>query len=545
MVYIPEEWIWIVVLGFVLAFLLCLGIGANDVANTFGTSVGSKVLTLKQACILASIFETAGAVFLGAKVSETVRKGIIDVSLYENSTEEFLIGNIAALSGSALWLGIATFARLPVSTTHSIVGATVGFALVANGARGIDWWGLGKIVLSWFISPVLSGFITLGVFMFCDVFILKKADPLEPGLRLLPLFYGVTIVVNVFSIFYEGPEMFYFDRIPLWGVFLLSFGIGIICATAIRFMMVPWQRRKIIEECTTLHNNEKMQMSYGTPTKTTTFGVGNETKENQEIVGLSYNNTGFVKSDNSLYEGPESKSNESTSKDACDSSLYQLNTAKAQEAALSDAVNGMVGKGALGPDSLVDSQKIINEEKKEEEDEDEEEVKDRPENAKLFSFLQILTAIFGAFAHGGNDVSNGIGPLISIWLVATTQEIEGSSLTPIWILAYGGVGISIGLWIWGRRVIQTMGEDLTTVTPSSGFCIEIGAAMTVLFASNLGIPVSSTHCKVGSIVFVGRARSKKNVDWSLFRNIIMSWVITLPACMAFSAIMMALLSLTL
>jgi sodium-dependent phosphate transporter len=153
---------------------------------------------------------------------------------------------------------------------------------------------------------------------------------------------------------------------------------------------------------------------------------------------------------------------------------------------------------------------------------------DPPEAAKIFSFLQILTAIFGAFAHGGNDVSNSIGPLIGLYLIYKDGKILKETTTPIWILLYGGIGISVGLWVLGRRVIKTIGEDLTKITASSGFVIEIASAMTVLGASLLNIPVSTTHCKVGSVVFTGRVRSKESVDWSLFRNIIIAWIVTVP-----------------
>ncbi|XP_009070435.1 PREDICTED: sodium-dependent phosphate transporter 1-like, partial [Acanthisitta chloris] len=120
---------------------------------------------------------------------------------------------------------------------------------------------------------------------------------------------------------------------------------------------------------------------------------------------------------------------------------------------------------------------------------------DKPEVALLFQFLQILTACFGSFAHGGNDVSNAIGPLVALYLVYQTGDVSTKAPTPIWLLLYGGAGICIGLWVWGRRVIQTMGKDLTPITPSSGFSIELASALTVVIASNVGLPISTTHCK--------------------------------------------------
>jgi sodium-dependent phosphate transporter len=246
---ISEDQLWMIIVGFIIAFVLAFGIGGNDVANSFGTSFGAKVLTLRQVCILASIFETLGAVLLGAKVSDTIRKGIIDIEPYRNDTSLLMVGNVAALSGSCIWLLAATLLRLPVSATHSIVGATVGFALVVHGSSGIRWGKLGLIIGSWFISPVLAGTVSTALFILLKYCILNKSDPLEPGLRWLPVFYAVTIVVNLFSVFYDGPEMLGFDKIPLWGTFTIAFGAGIIVALVVRFIIVPWQRNKIIDKC--------------------------------------------------------------------------------------------------------------------------------------------------------------------------------------------------------------------------------------------------------------------------------------------------------
>ncbi|VDO92616.1 unnamed protein product [Soboliphyme baturini] len=308
--------LWIVIVAFVIAFVLSFAIGANDTANSFGTSVGSKALTLRRAYILATIFESLGALLLGYKVTDTMRKGVVDVAVYNNSTAELMIGQLSTLTGCGVWLLIATLMKLPVSTTHSIVGATVGYSLVLRGKTGIHWSEIGYI--------------------------------------------------------------------------------GI--------------------ECVSLKSTLKLKHTEG-------------------------------------------------------------------------------------------------------------------ENVtRLFLFLQVMSACFGSFAHGGNDVSNSIAPLVSIWMIYRQDSVYQLGESPIWLMAYGSVGMCVGLWLLGHRVIYTVSEGLTTISAVSGFTIEIGAAFTVLLASKIGLPISTTHCKIGSVVLVGFVRrSEKGVDWSLFRNIFISWIVTLPA----------------
>lgn len=504
--------LWILVVGFILAFFLAFGVGANDVANSFGTSVGAKVLTLRQACILATIFEILGAVLIGYKVSDTVRKGILDVSMYDGAPKDLMLGNLAALGGSAIWNILATAFSLPISGTHSIVGAVVGFSLVARGLRGIRWWELGKIVLSWFVSPVLSGIISAALYMLIQFLILRKEKPLEPGLRSLPFFYGFTLFVNVFSVVHDGPHLLRFNLIPWWGAMIIAVSVAVIAIIVVWFFIVPRLRITIERDLSSGADNDRITMT----------DLAQATKDLPKTLTYSFSpsdpvSDDLVDTDNSRKqsEGNIMNGGRRTSIEVISGKLQQNDYPNLRthphhtpHKRLSLV---MIEEAALAVPPIKENQDD-----------------DKPETAKLFSFLQVLTAVFGSFAHGGNDVSNAIGPLIALWMIYFEGNVYQTSETPVYILLYGGVGISLGLWIWGRRVIQTLGEDLTKVTPSNGFTIEIGAASTVLLASKVGIPISTTHCKVGSIVFVGWVRSRKGVDWGLFRNIIMAWLLTLP-----------------
>jgi solute carrier family 20 (sodium-dependent phosphate transporter) len=198
--------LWIVVLGFIIAFILSFAVGANDVANSFATSVGSGVLTFKQACILATIFEIAGAVLLGYKVSDTMRKGILEIEVYEGNERQLMLGMLSALIGCAIWLFVATWFKVPVSTTHSIVGATIGFGLVAHGTKGLNVTSLITIAASWVISPVMSGLISVAIFMLINRFIMKANRPFNAGLMSLPFIYAITVFINVLSITLDGSK---------------------------------------------------------------------------------------------------------------------------------------------------------------------------------------------------------------------------------------------------------------------------------------------------------------------------------------------------
>ncbi|KAE9421212.1 hypothetical protein Angca_004113 [Angiostrongylus cantonensis] len=400
---------WLIV-GAVIAFILAFAIGANDTANSFGTSVGSKVsngkhfevVTLAQAYILASIFETLGACLLGDKVTDTMRKGVLDLSVYNNSEGELIYGQISILSGCGAWMLLATFFKLPVSTTHSIVGATIGFSLILKDL--------------------------------------------------------------------------YFNRLTLKHCAIISCLFGVASAILAKFVIAPWLKRNILAR-SELESNSLNELKVANGQTTTLLEIQNETPiREKEARTVS-------------------------------SSGHALN--------------------AIAPSSSIAS--FFRSSKPED-----------PQTAFLFSLLQVMTACFGGFAHGGNDVSNAIAPLVSLYVIYKEGSTFQTLQTPWYILLYGAVGMCIGLWLLGHRVIYTVGENLTKITPPSGFAIEFGAAVTVLLASKLGLPISSTQCKVGSVVAVGLVQANHSVRWHTFRNISLSWIVTLPVAGLLSAGVMTL-----
>nr|XP_005901833.1 PREDICTED: sodium-dependent phosphate transporter 2 [Bos mutus] len=497
-----DEYLWMVILGFIIAFILAFSVGANDVANSFGTAVGSGVVTLRQACILASIFETTGSVLLGAKVGETIRKGIIDVNLYNNTVETLMAGEVSAMVGSAVWQLIASFLRLPISGTHCIVGATIGFSLVAIGTQGVQWMELVKIVASWFISPLLSGFMSGVLFVLIRMFILKKEDPVPNGLRALPVFYAATIAINVFSIMYTGAPVMGLV-LPMWAIALISFGVALLFALFVWLFVCPWMRRKITgklqKECALSRASDE-SLNKIQEVESPVF---------KELPGAKAHDDSTVPLTGSAAD--PSGTSESMSGGHHPRAPYGRALSMTHGTTKSPVSNGTFGF-------------------------------DGTSHHHEDGYCKNNVASVGKDVRNWNPCAlNAIGPLVALWLIYEQGAVLQEAATPVWLLFYGGVGICTGLWVWGRRVIQTMGKDLTPITPSSGFTIELASAFTVVIASNIGLPVSTTHCKVGSVVAVGWIRSRKAVDWRLFRNIFVAWFVTVPVAGLFSAAIMALL----
>jgi len=391
------------VLAGVLGLFMAWGIGANDVANAMATSVGSRAITIKQAIIIAAIFEFAGAVLAGGQVTKTIRKGIIDPEMLSATPELLVYGMLAALMAAGIWLFLASRAGWPVSTTHTIVGAIVGFACVGIGVDSVNWTKVQSIVMSWVVSPIMSGVISYLLFRSVQGLILNTKDPIKNAKKYVP--YYVFIVGFIMSL-----------------VTLLKGlkHVGLELSTEQAYMLAT--------------------------------GIG--------IVAMII-----------------SKS--------------------------------LISKLKFDPEADSDFQ-FTNVE-------------------KIFGVLMMITACAMAFAHGSNDVANAIGPVAAIINIAQSGEVTQSANLPIWVLVLGGGGIVIGLATYGKRVIQTVGNGITQLTPSRGFAATLGAAVTVVLASGTGLPISTTHTLVGAVLGVGIARGIDAINLKVVSTIFISWVVTLPA----------------
>jgi PiT family inorganic phosphate transporter len=400
-----------IILAIIFAFLMAWGVGANDVANAMGTSVGSRALTIGQAIIIAAIFEALGSMLAGGQVTDTIRGQIINAAMLKDHPEIMVYGMLAALLAAASWLVIATIFSWPVSTTHSIVGAVIGFGLIEVGPGAIYWHKVTDIALSWVVTPVIAGVIAYLLFRSVQWLIFNSQQPVKSAKRYVPGYIFIVAMVLTLVTMVKG---------------LKHVGLHITTNESVAFAILL----SII-----------------------VTGIGaallQKIKEPQDL------------------------------------------TSGAQFPALE----------------------------------------------KVFGVLMVFTACAMAFAHGSNDVANAIGPLAAIYgIVEHGGEVMARSPLPAWILMLGAAGIVIGLATYGYRVIATVGQNITQLTPSRGFAAQLATASTVVISSGFGLPISTTQTLVGAILGVGFARGIGALNLSVIRNIFMSWIITLPAGAIFAII---------
>ncbi len=440
-------------------FYMAWNIGANDVSNAMGTSVGSGALTLFKAVIIAGILEFCGAFFLGGHVSRTMQQGIVNPDVFAHDPRILLYGMLSALIATAVWLQIASYFGWPVSTTHAIIGALIGFGAVAGGIDAVHWGEVGQIALSWVISPALSGLFAFLIFSTLQRKVLFAMNPIHATRRLIPVLVFILLFVFALSTLTNGLGSFQI-KLTLFEVLLIGIGVGAIGAT---IAMLLLKRKKFPQSQAVSANTSQQVFSLNKAVRHLKRVKFTSKGERREEVGR------ILRDVEEYAEEVREHSN-----------LYTASS----------------------------DYKIVE---------------------KMFASLQIMSASYIAFAHGANDVANAIGPVAAALDIIRKGGLSLTAHIPAWLLAMGGVGIVVGLATWGWRVMETIGRKITELTPTRGFSAEFGAAVTILVASKLGLPISTTHCIVGAVLGVGLARGLSALNLRTLRDIALSWVITLPS----------------
>ncbi|MBR8462775.1 inorganic phosphate transporter [Campylobacter sp. faydin G-24] len=482
--YIPTNNFILFMIAGIFGIFMAFNIGGNDVANSFGTSVGSKTLTIKQALIIAAIFELSGAIFAGAEVTNTIRNDIIK---FPNNLNPmlFVIIMISALLSSGLWLFYATKRGLPVSTTHSIVGGIVGAGVIMGytvyeGSSPLDmvsWSKISSIAISWVASPILGGIASFFIYKYIKSRIIEPTKTLKISLKALK---------NERKIYKENFIKSLSNKSQDEQIATLS-RIALIDEDDIENTDYSEYRSHI----RAMKEREKQVDTFSAMKRHIPF-----------VAGFA----AMIISSMMLFKGLKHLNfNFSTIQ-----TLWIVFVIGALAYLASLAIINVMNKN--------DSEKSIN---------------------RLFSWFQIFTASAFAFSHGANDIANAVGPFAAVLDVLKTGYINESSPIPSIAMVTFGIALVVGLWFLGKEVITTIGSKLAEILPTTGFSAELASSIVILFATKLGIPVSSTHILIGAVLGIGVAN--KNANWNMVKPIILAWIITLPTAAISSAVIYMIL----
>lgn len=596
------------------AFVNAYGIGANDVANSFATSVSSKSLTFRQAMFAAAICEFLGAVLVGARVASTIKNGIIDLDVFNGNSSVLLLAFTCSIIGSATWLTFATRHAMPVSTTHTTVGSVIGVGIAVNGAKGVKWgWnGVAQIFASWGIAPAVAGCFAAVVYLITRYLVLKAKDPVKAGLYTAPIYFFVVSGVLTVSIIVKGSPSLNLDKLPAGTTVAAVLGTASVVALLSILFWLPYVHGKVVKGDYTLkwyhffmgpalwfrpapedaitadsavpdyrlhdfadpadHNSNIAAAAHAQP------AVAGAAVDNPgEIVSASSENH-----ETSLSEEKEAKfaqDNSNAHHQVHPSTLARVEAEIEGGRPVKVDTDHVPGRPTppnyrtfdgswLEPWNLytilrynalpwlwyslsagiktdIHAMQAHGSEKEKAKLRQMHAVAEQYDNRveHLYSFMQVMTACTASFAHGANDVSNAIGPLAVVYSVWSTSEFPGKKEpVPVWILAFGGAAIVIGLGTYGWKLMSVLGNRLTMHSPSRGFSMELGASITVVLASYLGLPVSSTQSITGATLAVGLCNGDyKAMNWRMLGWIFFSWILTLPIAGLISGCLLAII----
>eukprot|EP00397_Hematodinium_sp_SG-2012_P000914 GEMP01000915.1.p1 GENE.GEMP01000915.1~~GEMP01000915.1.p1 ORF type:complete len:719 (+),score=127.67 GEMP01000915.1:128-2158(+) len=509
-----EHFLWLMIVGGLAAALMAYGIGANDVANAFATSVGSKSLTFKQAVLLGAICETLGASLLGAAVSDTVRKKIIDLDYFKYNPEVLMLGMVMALFASGLWLVLCSSVGLPVSTTHSIIGALIGIGL-ATSPESIQWSSVGFVVLSWLTSPLFSAAIGATFFVVIRKFILRHENGHMRALYFYPVLLFFLFSTVMLCLLFKIPAASVKKAAKEDPAFAIGVGLAVVAGvTIVVFLASSRSMHRRIKKAVEADRLAVLDLEN---TDACNDGSTESSNENGATTGIEPD---FP---------PIEQCNSNDDSTLADAKTFKTKKTFTKWFSIQKDVHDEVEQNA--------TVKMLHD--------DAEQFPIRTEEA--FNFLQVTAACFHSIAHGANDVANAVGPFAAVVNIFREATVASKVEVDWWVLLAGGLMIAVGLLTYGSHVLRTIGVNLTKITPSRGFSIEMGGTWVIIAGSNIGMPLSTTHCQVGATLGVGLCESRigakkkdsklQGVNLAILGKVAAGWIVTLFFTAALSMVL--------
>ncbi|KAH8697959.1 putative sodium/phosphate symporter [Talaromyces proteolyticus] len=587
-----HEYDYIFAIGTLFAMLDAYNNGANDVANSWATSVSSRSVTYRQAMVLGTVFEMLGAITVGARTADTIKNGIIPNAAFRGNAGVQMLAFTCALAAASSWVMWCTRHSAHVSSTYSLISAVAGVGVATVGASNVQWgWndgkGLGAIFAGLGLAPLISGGFAAVIFMLIKLVVHMRKNPVPWAVWSSPFFFLVAATICTLSIVYKGSPSLNLGKKPAWYIAAVTMGTGGGVAVLSALFFVPFLYAKVIQKDPTVKwwmiilgpalfkrpapvdayqakvpnyaviqdgDDHSITDSPEINAREDANNLGNAGQESEKklVVAEATQSTykdrmaqGKEKHHAKLVEGrgPLGWAMRTLRDNPMGpGQIYEFHNLKI----ISKRIPAMIVCGALygmhydihsaqtGISGTPDGQRMQRVYAHAE--------KYPNEVEYTYSFIQIITACTASFAHGANDIGNSVGP----WAVIYTAWNTGSAAAakapvPVWQLAVLSGCISIGLITYGYNIMKVMGNKITYHSPSRGSSMEMGAAITVLLFSQYSLPVSTSMCITGATVGVGLCNGTvKAVNWQRVSLLLIAWIATIPIAGTIAGVLMGL-----
>ncbi|EAS31878.3 phosphate-repressible phosphate permease [Coccidioides immitis RS] len=546
-----EKYDWIIAIISIAFCASSFGNGANDVANSYATSVAARTLTMPQVGVLSMITEFVGAVALGSRVTKTIKNGIIDINRFNPAPATLILGMGCAEVGSAFWLITATSLGFPVSTTQTVVGALIGVGFASQASIKWEWTSgsVSQVAASWGIAPAIAAGFSALIFATIKYSVHNRSDSLKWALRMIPFYLAFTAAILALFIIVEIPNGQSFEEFGVGKMCGIIFGVFFGCLAIAYTFFLPYFHRRLVKEDARLRARH---IPLGPLLWKDDPWIYWPAPADGDCV-IDY----YESSHNRTADSPDDlkKENGGDSSDAANIEKGPVGPAQSPLAAkqhlepderflapyrhlaifhplrLWSFVKYFLLQGVTRDCVTHDSDRLAATHAR----------AARYDNRveHLWTYAQVASAMVMSIAHGSNDVANAVGPWVAAYETYRAGIVQTKTDTPIWILVIAGFLLGAGFWFFGFHIIRALGNRITQMSPTRGFSMELGAAITVLLASRLGLPVSTTQCLTGATV--GTALMNYDlgaVNWRQLLWIFGGWVLTLPCAGLVSGLLM-------
>ncbi|KAK5657543.1 hypothetical protein OQA88_3116 [Cercophora sp. LCS_1] len=568
-----HQYDYILAIGTIFAFFDAYFLGANDVANSWATSVSARSLTYFQAMCVAAVMELSGCIGVGGHVASTIKNNIVNVDEFQSAPALLMLGMTCTVVASSLWLGFATKIGFPVSTTHTVIGGICGFGIAAVGVNGVKWipkgvsgadilnGGVVSVFASWLIAPCMAGIFAVILFTITKYLVLLRKDPVKRAFFLIPFYFGMTASLLTTLLLTKGGSIK--SSLSEQGNAGVIVGVGASVFLLVTIFWLPWLWRKIVHQDwqlgyqhiflgplllrrgevppppedadvgirdyyadhLTLEEVQAKRAAVGTVTAAADPEITMATGENEGADKEDTKETPIrTPKPRKSFVGPKPAGSNFHPKvllwwvkfillRGVDLDIVELQKNK-QDFLAGDLE--MAHAGAAHYNNNVEH---------------------------MYRFLQMMTAATASFTHGANDAANAVGPYSTIYQVWSSGELTGAKTeVPLWILGFLGAAMIIGLWTYGYKIMINLGNRITLISPTRGFSCELGSTITIIIATRFGLPVSTTQCITGATVGVGLCNGDyKSINWRMVAWIYCGWIVTVPCAGIISGCLMGLI----